>query len=269
MLNRAHWLHRQAEKATRKGNVEEAVKYHKEAADILNQLLQNIIDEKVAESLRLQAQLHEKEKTILRHQRTKAEKAYRESVIRNMSHKEAGHTSYLLDQLKLYEDGGFNPARDARSFTAYPPQDCVSSDSSSQDVVVGVASKKPKDDKVIIEELQVANSHLRKMVDSLFHELSSCQRENLELKARIRQLESTNAAGAAMASPKPLLQSQSVQPSPQLGFRTFKPDKSPGLGTPQKVPPPSQAVSKMEDCQLPPLPPLDMPTFDFESRKEV
>ena len=54
MLNRAHWLHRQAEKATRKGNVEEAVKYHKEAADILNQLLQNILDEKVAESLRLQ-----------------------------------------------------------------------------------------------------------------------------------------------------------------------------------------------------------------------
>ena len=56
MLNRAHWLHRQAEKATRKGNVEEAVKYHKEAADILNQLLQNILDEKVAESLRLQVE---------------------------------------------------------------------------------------------------------------------------------------------------------------------------------------------------------------------
>lgn len=272
MLNRAHWLHRQAEKATRKGNVEEAVKYHKEAADILNQLLQNIIDEKVAESLRLQAQLHEKEKTILRHQRTKAEKAYRESVIRNMSHKEAGQTSYLLDQLKLYEDGGFNPCnREGRSFTAYPPPDCVSSgSSSSQDVVVGVASKKPKDDKVIIEELQVANSHLRKMVDSLFHELSSCQRENLELKARIRQLEATGNPPPALASPKPVLQSQSVQPSPQLGFRTFKPEKSPGgLGTPQKQPPPQSVSSKMEDCQLPPLPPLEMPTFDFETRKEA
>lgn len=77
-LNRAHWLHRQAEKATRKGRVEEAVQYHKEAADILNELLQNILDEKVAESVRLQAQLHEKERLILRHQRKKAEKVYRD-----------------------------------------------------------------------------------------------------------------------------------------------------------------------------------------------
>ena len=58
----AHFLHRQAEKATRKGRVEEAVRYHKEAADILNELLQNILDAKVEESLRLQAQLHEKER---------------------------------------------------------------------------------------------------------------------------------------------------------------------------------------------------------------
>ena len=40
--------------------MDEAVQYHKEAADILNELLQNILDEKVAESVRLQAQLHEK-----------------------------------------------------------------------------------------------------------------------------------------------------------------------------------------------------------------
>ena len=46
-------------RATRKGRVDEAVQYHKEAADILNELLQNILDEKVAESVRLQAQLHE------------------------------------------------------------------------------------------------------------------------------------------------------------------------------------------------------------------
>ena len=47
-------------RATRKGDSLKAVQYHKEAADILNELLQNILDEKVAESVRLQAQLHEK-----------------------------------------------------------------------------------------------------------------------------------------------------------------------------------------------------------------
>ena len=73
MLNRAHALHRQAEKATRKGNFDEAVKFHKEAADILNQLLENILEEKFAESIRLQAQLHEKERTILRNQKKKAD----------------------------------------------------------------------------------------------------------------------------------------------------------------------------------------------------
>ena len=41
---------------------------------------------------------------------------------------------------------------------------------------------------VIIEELQIANCHLRKMVDSLFVELNNCQRENRELKQRVRHL---------------------------------------------------------------------------------
>ena len=87
-----------------------------------------------------------------------------------------------------------------------------------------MASKRPKDDKVIIEELQVANCHLRKMVDSLFHELSTCQRENLELKTRVRYLESmqvTGSSGGIIPPPPPshktLLQSQSAQPSPHLG----------------------------------------------------
>ena len=47
MLNKAHSLHRQAEKASRKGRVEEAIQLHKEAADILRDLLQTIINDKV------------------------------------------------------------------------------------------------------------------------------------------------------------------------------------------------------------------------------
>ena len=47
MLNKAHALHRQAEKASRKGRVEEAIQLHKEAADILRDLLQTIINDKV------------------------------------------------------------------------------------------------------------------------------------------------------------------------------------------------------------------------------
>merc|ERR1712141_689394 len=124
-LNRAHWLHRQAEKATRKGRVEEAVQYHKEAADILNELLQNILDEKVAESVRLQAQLHEKERLILRHQRKKAEKVYRDLAhLKQMAangrvdlpgdgdslqlsiYRKFEETENLITKLKIQEDNG-------------------------------------------------------------------------------------------------------------------------------------------------------------------
>ena len=62
------------------------------------------------------------------------------------------------------------------------------------------AMKRPKDDKIIIEELQVANCHLRKMVDSLFFELSNCQQENFELKARVRLLEEQLAVATAVAT---------------------------------------------------------------------
>lgn len=301
MLNRAHALHRQAEKATRKGNFDEAVKFHKEAADILNQLLENILEEKFAESIRLQAQLHEKEKIIIKNQKKKAEKAYRESVIRNMSNKETGQTSNLLDKLQLCDD--HMGEKGSRAFTAVPSDYLLQNNNSNQDVVVGVASKKPKDDKVIIEELQVANCHLRKMVDSLFHELSTCQRENLELKARVRYLESMQGPGSGgIISPPshktPLLQSQSAQPSPHLGLRTSKPEHqspptksevvvgsvlgastlppSPAMLSPaiaaqvmseaENVPANDAADNSSGECQLPPLPPLEMPTFDFDKR---
>jgi len=298
MLNRAHALHRQAEKATRKGDFDEAVKLHKEAADLLNQLLENILEEKFAESIRLQAQLHEKEKTILRNQKKKAEKAYRESVIRNMSNKEAGQTSNLLDKLQLCEE--HMGEEGTRAFTAVPSDYLLQNSNSNQDVVVGVASKKPKDDKVIIEELQVANCHLRKMVDSLFHELSTCQRENLELKSRIRYLESMQGPGSGIISPpthRTLMQSQSAQPSPHLGLRTFKSEQqspstkcevvvssvigiNPLPTSPAMSPavtaqvmgedsPSNDADSSSGECHLPPLPPLDMPTFDFDKRNEA
>ena len=118
MLNRAHALRRQAERAARKDNFDEAVKYHIEAADLLHQLLENILEEKFAESIRLQAQLHEKEKTLLRNQKKKAEKTYQESIIRNMSDKEVGRTSKRLDKLQPCDETV--GAKGSRDFIAVP-----------------------------------------------------------------------------------------------------------------------------------------------------
>merc|ERR1712018_401200 len=181
-----------------------------------------------------------------------------------------------------------------RSFSAEPTNGNqatrYSTGTDTRDIVVGVASKKPKDEAVIIEELQVANSHLRKMVDSLFYELSSCQRENLELKARVHYLETMHAGKCVAVQPQTASRpiSQSAQPSPSHGcMKTFKPE----LATPVRVPPssrlgpppPQQFASRedledssiqssstiAEDCDLPPLdlPPLELPpSFDFTQK---
>merc|ERR1712051_261740 len=50
-------------------------------------------------------------------------------------------------------------------------------------------AKMPKDDKIIIEELQTANNHLRRMVESMFSELETYKKENSELKSRVKDLE--------------------------------------------------------------------------------
>ncbi len=317
--------------------VEEAVQYHKEAAEILNSLLQTIIDEKVAESVRLQAQLHEKEHSILRHQKKRAEQVYRDlESLRRMAEKTTSNnkvvsdsdnlqlsiyrkfeeTESLLDQLRIHDDGSSSvisseaPAPPAPKI-ATPYQNRGDEHlRNSGDLVIGHGSKKPKDEKVIIEELQVANSHLRKMVDSLFfelgssqRELSSVQRENLELKARLRHLEQQQGGDHQQVAKGVEIQaipvqhhhiSQSAQPSPQPTMRTFKPAATAEglhhLATPNRSLRAAVVASPIEkrrlqqqeemmqsdetslqssstiaeDVELPPLPPLEMPAFNFD-----
>ena len=296
MLSRAHWLHRQAEKATRKGNVEDAVRYHKEAADILNELMQTILDEKVAESLRLQAQLHEKEsqRSLLLHsQRRRAEKVYRNleslrrmaSASKSTNNNAAGggdrdslqlsiyrkfeETESLLDQLKIQDDYESSSIAGTtlseRSFDA--TAHCESQENlrhhQHRNIVVGEASKKPKDAEQIIEELQVANSHLRKMVESLFKNEQNLQRENAELRNRVRYLESAMQQNSTI----PIRPTHSAHPSPKHnpspGLRTFRPDTA-GGGTSfsddiVSLPPTTSMATAIN------LPPLEMPSFDFES----
>lgn len=330
MLNRAHFLHRQAEKAARKGNVEEAIQLHKEAADILRDLLQSVINEKVQESLRLQAELHEKEQVVLNNQRRRAIKVYKNleklrtrmndddqsstqtgggSVLGSPSisrgrvngnsgrnhdtgfatyyhyHQPAGgplghgarpsavagdslqvsiyrkfeETESLLDQLRIQDDssdqwrggGGLasnvsTPRRHLQTFSATPvalPPPAASD--------INTASKRPKDDKVIIEELQIANCHLRKMVDSLFLELNNCQRENKELKQRVRHLE---------GQIRERVHGEDEGEQPPQPAHTCRRGHRSGSGHR------SMAGSMSSLAQQPPaeLPALDMPAFDFQ-----
>ncbi len=93
-------------------------------------------------------------------------------------------------------------------------------------------SKKPKDDKTVIEELEVANCHLRRMVDSLFVELGHCERQNSELRAKIDTLEKELAESRARERQLEDLQQ-------------------------------SQRFQQHSNDDEVPLTPLEMPTFDY------
>lgn len=315
-------MHRQAEKAARKGNVEEAIQLHKEAADILRDLLQSVINEKVAESLRLQAELHEKEQVVLNNQKRRAIKVYKNleklrvrmneddrsstqtevrSVLASPSnhkgrlngeaiHSDAGFTNYyyhnthgtpgrsgrssvvagdslqvsiyrkfeetesLLDQLRIHDDsseqwrggGGLasnvsTPRRHLKTFSTIPIPATPTSDINS-------AVKRPKDDKVIIEELQIANCHLRRMVDSLFLELNNSQRENKELKQRVRHLEGQIRERNPDNDDDELVHTCGLQ---RGGLRSSLGSRSTMVGSVSSVAPVD-------------LPALDMPPFNFQ-----
>jgi len=345
MLNRAHYLERQAEKAARKGHIEEAIHLHKDAADILRDLLQTVIDDKVKESVRLQSQLHEKEKVVLKQQRKRCQKVYKDLETLKMNHeRDGGHrtnsgnsgrrtpgshsqksqkstgsggshhhhhhhhrrgsedresgsslqssiyrkfqeTENLLDQLRIQEvDADVSLSSECASVaTAVRPSSsrrqleegaaAAASYSGNPEPSSPDTKKLAKDDKVIIEELQTANSHLRKMVDSLFFELSACQEENHRLKLKIRELEADNQALLAAPAPAPTR-------APPVVMTTFggTPSESPrSLRRPVRRP--ATKCDTFNDTEeesfvgmqrivpteeLPPLPPLDMPpAFNF------
>lgn len=124
-------------------------------------------------------------------------------------------TDALLDQLR---------DQDSIPYSAPPSSQSVPASHVANQVAEG--TKFPKDDKTIIEELEVANSHLRRMVDSLFVELDYCQRENKELKERIKHME---------------MELRNANSNPRR----------------------NRQYNDQEQEQL--LPPLEMPTFNFDT----
>lgn len=92
-------------------------------------------------------------------------------------------------------------------------------------------AKMPKDDKIIIEELQTANNHLRGMVEAMFAELETYKRENGELRARVSDLEAE----------KKVVRGNMVEEAAGLTLQ--------------------------DSGHLPDLAPLEMPQFDFPLSK--
>ncbi|KAJ8896559.1 hypothetical protein PR048_001903 [Dryococelus australis] len=119
-----------------------------------------------------------------------------------------------------------------------------------EDVVAG-ATKRPKDDRTVIEELRTLNQQLRALVYQLVTQLDICAGEADALRDRVRVLEAehTREESVRKTSLHVITDSVGGNSSPFV----FSPcsELSPEVTDPRPV------------RELPSLAPLEMPSFDF------
>ena len=257
-LNAAHFLVRQAEKWVKTGKFEEAIKQQDRVVELLQVALGETTDNKVRESLELQIKFHTKQKEVIGHRQKRWEKYSKE--LTNLQIKMEKANLAAADGLQVHRSGGGGGGHRSGSDHAYVGclQDSIfrtfqETESLLQHLRVGTmeessvpsdpstGAKMPKDDKIIIEELQMANNHLRGMVEAMFADLEAFKRENAELKARVSDLEAEKAAKAVAG----------------CNFPTV------GLVVEQ-----TGGLALQDSGHLPDLAPLEMPQFNFPPHKQ-
>ena len=205
LLNEAHFLHREAERELKKGNIASSISHHKEAQNKLRILLEGyekdkflFVDPNVKNSLILQAQFHQKQEKLIQlrnQQRQKMTEEQQQGNKDNYHHHLAAPTSNTVGEFGTSPGGTSNLSLQNSIYRAFEETEALLQNLRVVDVVeareaqVAQSKKLDKEDKEIIEELEVTNSHLRNMVRSLFQELEKITQENTELKAKVERLE--------------------------------------------------------------------------------
>eukprot|EP00092_Neocalanus_flemingeri_P109131 GFUD01140229.1.p1 GENE.GFUD01140229.1~~GFUD01140229.1.p1 ORF type:complete len:238 (-),score=96.52 GFUD01140229.1:140-853(-) len=228
-LNQAHLLVRQAEKLVKTGKFEEAVSQQDRIVELLQLALRETTDNKVRESLELQVKFHTKQKEVIGYRQARCEKYSKD--LTNLQIKMAQANLAAADGL---QDSIFRTFQETESLLQHLRVGTMEESSVPSDPSTG--AKMPKDDKIIIEELQTANNHLRGMVEAMFAELETYKRENADLRAKVSDLEAEKVARTVAGCSFPII-GQVV-------------DQTSGLAL-------------QDSGHLPDLAPLEMPHFDF------
>nr|CAD7199704.1 unnamed protein product [Timema douglasi] len=123
--------------------------------------------------------------------------------------------------------------------------------------IVAEGTKRPKDDRTVIEELQTLNHQLRSLVVQLVTQLDACTAEANILRDRVRTLEAADG-------PRSSLQPSANSSKGGLHVVT---DSLGGNSSPFVFSPCGELSPDVPDTrltrELPVLAPLEMPTFDF------
>jgi len=233
-LNQAHSKVRKSEKLLRSGKFEEAILLQDRIVELLTEALEDATDPKIRESLKLQIEHHNKQKKIISYKQASWEHICQQlaNLQVKMSNVSASGSGDGL------QDSIFRTFQETESLLEHLRVGTGTEPSQPQTEIGTNGAKMPKDDKIIIEELQTANNHLRRMVETMFAELETYKKENSELRARVRDLEAEKKARMA-----------------QVDF--------PGIISNTRV-----DLGLEDSGQFPDLAPLEMPQFDFPSNNK-
>jgi len=228
-LNQAHFLVREAERFLKKGKFEEAIKHQDKIVALLTEAKeQQTVDNRVRESLTLQIQYHSKQKAVISHKQKRCDKFTKD--LKNLHIKMA--KANLDEADGGLQDSIYRTFQETESLLQHLRAGGMD-ESASVPSDPATGAKMPKDDKIIIEELQTANNHLRGMVEAMFAELETYKRENAELRSRVSDLEA---------------------------------EKRVMLGTQPHNNQTVVVTGLLQDSgHLPPLAPLELPEFDYGS----
>jgi len=230
-LNQAHYVGRQADKLVKTGKFVEAVKLQDKIVELLQLALEEATDNKVKESLELQIKFHTKQKDVIGQRQRRCEKFNKE--LTNLKIKMEKANLAAADGL---QDSIFRTFQETESLLQHLRVGTMDESSVPSDPSTG--AKMPKDDKIIIEELQTANNHLRGMVEAMFAELETYKRENADLRAKVSDLEAEKMAKTMAGCNMPSI----------------------GLVVEQ--------AGLQDSGHLPDLAPLEMPQFEFPLPKQ-
>lgn len=239
-LNAAHLSSRTSDRLLKKFKFCDAVEQQDQVVESLTSALVGCKDHKIRQSIQLQIEYHTKQKALISLKQKKFNKD-----LRNLQIKMA--TAGIKDGDINLQDSIYRAFQETESLLQHLRTGGTREDVEEGTKVVeesdpSTGAKMPKDDKVIIEELQTANGHLRGMVEAMFGELETYKRENCELRAKISDLETEASLSRRGPMSTPSYPPHSITSTPT-------------------------SIIKLQDSgHLPPLAPLELPTFDYNNK---
>lgn len=267
-LNLAHQQQRKADSFLKLGKYDESISCHQKATDLLKEALMQTSSEKARESLELQLNYHIRQQAVVRHRQHQYETILKAKenisnqintgVITKTSNTESPRSLKIGIETAIYQTMAENDS--LLQFLLHHPVNngdrTAENMNDSKDAnnffdISQSGVKMPKDDKMIIEELRVNNCELRSLIQQLITELDQesqnseqLREENEKLHKMIEDLQRMNINNCMRHLPVHITV-DSNSPYMFSPVTELSPDGS------------------MRD--LPTLPPLDFPTFDFNS----